>query len=169
MVIFRVERGLRTHTALAGSRQGAASSVTEYALSARLRGAALAGPRVRAHNAALPAFAKGAAICSDLPLRGQPTLQLLPPAKGLLRNPHPPDHFRNRCPRLCLLYRIGNLLVCKSTLLHGMFLRNQCYITGKLSLKMEEESGRTSIVQRRQSRFWPNPRQKFSAEIWACS
>jgi hypothetical protein len=36
-----------------------------------------------------------------------------------------------------LLLRIGNLLVCKSTLLQGILLQNQGYVTGKLSLKME--------------------------------
>jgi hypothetical protein len=62
--------GVRPRTALAGSGQGEAFYVTAYALSARIRGAALAGPQARAHNAALPTFAKGAVICCGLPPRG---------------------------------------------------------------------------------------------------
>jgi hypothetical protein len=65
-----MERGLRTHSALSGSGQGSASFDTAYARSARLRGAALAGPQARAHNAALPPFAKGAVICCGLLPRG---------------------------------------------------------------------------------------------------
>jgi hypothetical protein len=41
-----------------------------YALLARLRCAALAGPQARAHNAALPAFSKGAVTFCGLPPRG---------------------------------------------------------------------------------------------------
>ena len=67
---YSVERALRTHTALSCSGQGSDLFDTAYALSARLRGAGLAGPQVRARNAALPAFAKGAVICCRLPPRG---------------------------------------------------------------------------------------------------
>jgi hypothetical protein len=74
----------------------------------------------------------------------QPPIQLLSEVKCLLGYPHPTQHLCVRCPGLHLFQRVGNLLICKSTLLHDTFLPSKSHDARKISVKPEEKIGRTS-------------------------
>ena len=67
-------------------------------------------------------FSSSSCLSRRSSLTPNPPYSCLPPVKGLLRYPHPADHLRHRRARLCLLHRVGNLLLSLSTLLHGMLL-----------------------------------------------
>jgi hypothetical protein len=71
----------------------------------------------------------------------KPAVERRPAVKHLLRKPHSAQSLSHRRSRLRLLQRIGNLLFCRSTLLHGMPLQHEGHMTGKRSFKPEQTIG----------------------------
>ena len=76
---------------------------------------------------------------------GQPTVHLLRAVKRLLRNSHATDHIRHRVPVSACFNAHAICSFVYFDFFMPQLVARRLYRAGKLSLKLNEETGRTSI------------------------